>query len=497
MNSSNRKPSLKNLEAILATSISGVRLGILVLVGWLIPGLQNLAAEAKDSPATLSDDSSSSKALCEWWNGKYATGDWLGARDTLEDKGLTLTGKYYGAYFGVVDSQGGSRGFWDQGIEFGAELNAGKLLKLENLEGLKAFGGVRWRDPRGAADPNQFVEASSMFNPSNWISGMQWRITSFGFELGSTDKLPVKDMLVLRGGWLQPQREFIDQPLSKLFLNNAVNSAKGIGGNIPFSSSFSTWGGTLKVKPADWYYAKGGLFMAYPKATDTNNHGLAFQGFGPDPDQNGLMAMLESGVTPKIGSAQLPGKYAMGTYYYGGVKNSFNGTSQYGQYGFYWQADQMLFREPSGVDEAPAPTGKGSYSAGKSFKSPISTESPKLSNQGLSMFNLVTFAPKYNNLYPFYFQSGLVYTGLIPTRDKDQTLFSIAYGQYSYYNTLANRATGSSNQPDYTIFLEGGYRVNLNNWAFVQPFIQYVIRPNGTDQVQNATILGIYTGLTF
>jgi len=367
------------------------------------------------------------------------------------------------------------------------------------LEGVKGFGQFRYRDSQAAADPNQFVEGNSMFNPSNWISGTQFRVLAFGLEIGSSDLLPVKDMVVFRGGWLQPQKEFIDQPLSKLFLNNAVNSAKGVGGNIPFSSSFSTWGGTLKIKPVEWHYIKGGLFMAYPQQTASSNHGLAYEGFAQYPSLNGMMAMLETGITPKIGRSELPGRYAVGTYYYGGQKNSFNGTHQYGQYGFYFQADQMLFREAS---KEPAPLakgpshGKGTVS-GKDFKQPASVETPKLSKQGLSTFNIVSIAPKYNNLFPFYFHTGLVYTGLIPGRDGDLTMFSIAYGSYSSYNISAQQNSGNVNQPHYTAFLEGGYRIAINDWAFVQPFVQYEIRPSGTGNVGNATILGFYTGLTF
>ena len=428
------------------------------------------------------------------------TGNWFGLRDTLGDIGLTFSGKYYGAYFGVVDSQKGARGFWDEGIEFGAEHNFGKLLKADDFNGVKAFAQFRYRDSQNAADPNQFVQGNSTFNPSNWISGTQFRVLNFGLEIGTGTLLPVKDMVVLRGGWLQPQKEFIDQPLSKLFLNNAVNSAKGVGGNIPFSSSFSTWGGTLQVRPTAWHYVKGGLFMAYPQATASGNHGIAFEGFAQNISKNGLMAMLESGVTPKIGPSELPGKYAVGGYYYGGQKNSFNGTYQYGQYGFYFQADQMLYREPS---PEPAPLAKGPSDgksvapSGKNFKEPAALEKPKLSTQGLSMFNLLSYAPKYNNPFPFYFQSGLVYTGLIPHRDADQAIFSVAYGSYSYQNIENLQNRGVANQPNYTMFLEGGYRIAINAWAFFQPFVQYEIRPSGAANVQNATILGFYTGLTF
>ncbi|MBN8710340.1 MAG: carbohydrate porin [Verrucomicrobia bacterium] len=461
------------------------------------------AAHAGTATTTVVEESSSSDSwLKTWWEGKYMTGNWFGLRDTLEDNGLTLGGKYEGAYFGVVDSAGGSRGFYDQQLTFTGDLNFGKLLKTEALEGVKAFGVVRWRDPRQASNPNQFVDASSMFNPSNWQSGTQWRMMSFGMEIGTANLLPVKDMIVLRGGWLQPNREFIDQPLSKLFSNNAINSGKGVGGNIPFSSSFSTWGGTLKIKPVEWHYAKAGLFMSYPQATASGNHGLAYQGYAPDTAQNGLFFMGETGFTPKIGESKLPGKYAFGGYYYEQQNNSYFGQSYNGRYGFYFQADQMVYREPSA--EEPAPLGKGPSDGksvvdgkdAKSFKAPVAAK-PELSKQGLSLFNLISFAPKYNNLYPFYFQSGAVYTGLIPSRDEDQLAFAIGYGSYSFYNIQSLQDRGVVNQPNYSIVLEWDYRIQINKWAYFQPMAQYIIQPNGTGAVQNATVLGFTYGLTF
>lgn len=458
------------------------------------------ALSAKAGQPAVEPSEPEGSALADWWNGKYMTGNWFGLRDTLAERGLKFGGKYEGIFFGVVDSQRGARGFYDQELSFNGEADLAKLTGLEGLDGLTAFGAVRWRDSRASSNPNSFVQASSLFQPSNNQSGTQWRLTTFGLEYASPELFGVDKFLTLRGGWLQPQKEFIDQPLSKLFVNNAIESAKGVGGNIPFSSSFSTWGGTLQVKPTASSYVKGGLFMAYPSATASSNHGLAFEGFGPDVSLNGLMAMAEAGITPKIGASQLPGKYAVGGFYWGQEKDSFNGTSQYGQYGFYWQADQMLFREPS--PEEPAPLAKGpsdgkSVAGGKDFKQPVTSEPAKLSKQGLYTFNLLTFSPKYNNLYPFYFQSGLVYEGLIPTRDKDKTMFAIGFGTYSYQNIEARQNAGNTNQPNYSMVLEWDYRLQINEWAHFQPFVQYIIQPNGTGAVQNATILGFAYGMNF
>jgi len=419
----------------------------------------------------------------KWWNGKgllQGSGNPVfDARKALDDEGFKLNGKYGGAFYGVIDSQNGSRGFWDQEIYFGAELNFGKILNNESLEGFKGWANFRWRDPSPLSNPNEYVEAQSMFNPSHWQSGTQFRVMNFGFDYSTKDLLPVKDMLVVKGGWIQPQREFIQQPLSKLFMNNAIESAKGVGGNIPFSSSFSTWGGTLEVKPHESVYLKNGLFMSYPDATSSFNHGLAYQGYGLNTDLNGLFYMGELGYTPKIGESQLDGKYAFGGYYYGTPENQTRTWSNNyvdGRYGFYFQADQMLYREESVLS---------------STSKKLAMRSRELNKQGLSTFNLITMAPGYarSNNFPFYFQSGLVYTGLIPQRDKDISMIALGYGAYQ----------GNVNTPPktFTSVLEAGYRYQLNGWSFVQPFFQYIMNPAGNGQVTNAAVLGFSTGITF
>lgn len=395
-------------------------------------------------------------AAAKWWNGRKATGDWFVARDVLSDNGLTINAAWRGIYFGIVSSENGTGNAFAQELAFGARLDIAKLSRVKGLDGLEAFGEVRWREPGSGAFPNEAVEASGLFNPSRYAGGVGWRLMNFGFTYTTPELFGIGDLLTLTGGWLQPQKEFIEQPLARLFANNAMASAEGLGGNIPFSSSFSTWGGTIQVKPADWHYTKLGLFMSYPNPTDPLNNGLMFQGIS---SENGLFAMGETGFTPKIGSTKLPGRYAFGGYFYG-EDNEQNGSSKYG---FYWQADQMVFREPS-------------EAAGE------------LSRQGLSVFSLFTAAPDYNNRYPFYIHGGLVYEGLLPSRDNDQLMVAVAYGKYSDA-TQPGRAG--------TALLEAGYRVKINAWSFVQPFAQYIAQPNGTTAVADAAILGLFMGVDF
>lgn len=395
----------------------------------------------------------------ECWQGAGAGGDLFGLRPKLDEQGLSLRAGWRGIYFGILSSENGSGDAFPEEIFFRARLDLARALRWEGLHGLEAFGEARWRDPAYAANPNHTVDADGFFNPSRYSGGVGWRLMSFGLDYVVPELFGREEAIRLRGGWLQPQQEFITQPLARLFANNPVASAEGLGGNIPFSSSFSSWGGTIEAEAADWHYVKLGLFMSFPRSTHPNNNGLMFGG-DSDPAQNGLFFLGETGVTPQIGSGKLEGKYAFGSYYYGEENEEFGSS----KFGFYWQADQMLWRE-SGT-------------------------------QGLSAFSLWVFAPKYNNDFSFYAHGGLVYQGAIPGRDADLLMAVAAVGQYSYYDLVEARAAGQP-EPNQTVLLEAGYRVKLNGWSFVQPFAQYIVHPDGTTAVANAAILGIFFGLDF
>jgi porin len=381
-------------------------------------------------------------------------------RDMTASRGLEFHGRYSGAFFGVAESEQGRRGFWSQQIYFGANLDPTALATTGNSGRFRLKSMFRYREPGPVADPNSFVEANTMFNPSPMGSGKQFRVMSLVAEFSSGDLLPVEDMAVLRAGWIQPQREFLRQPLTSFFLNNAINSSKGVGGNIPFSSSFSTWGGTLALRPTQRSFLKGGLFMVFPRATSTGNHGLAFRGYGPDPSSNSLMFLTEGGVETRLGNDELPGRYAFGTWFSGLDRTSNNGTPTTGQYGFYFQVEQMLFKESGG--------------------------GPK---EGLETFHVATFAPGNNNTFPFYFHSGLGWRGAVPGRPDDTALAAFGLGAYGNGPAVPERT--------YTAVLEAGYVVKVATWADIQPYAQYLVRPDGTDEVRNAVVAGVSVRITF
>jgi len=371
----------------------------------------------------------------------------------------------------------------------------------------------------------------------------------------------------------------------------------------PWNSAYAAWGGTLRVKPLKNTYIQSGLYLAisgtaavtsspysvtdvYPytsvsgnylgqlKPSGYNNtvntingkgqangtggtgkyvaspytsHGFNFQGapsfnpngYGGGYSQNGLYNVNEIGWTPKFGKSQLEGKYALGSYIWGQNNTSYTPTTWVdGQkkptafsqnsaiWGLYLQADQQLFREKS-------------------------NDPAKLSKQGLYSFNEFTFTPPQNNALPFYFQTGLVYKGLIPHRDEDSVGVALGAGFYSsYYNQYidsqnqalenaygskynatvpdgpayvqnvnattgkpATTTTGTGSKkktvPAYTSYyeyaphfsstevIEGFYNIQLNKWASIKPGVQYIINPAGNGTIGNECILQVVAKVAF
>ncbi len=429
------------------------------------------------------------ETAANWWSGSRASGEWMGLRPTLEDRGIVITGKYLGTVYGLVAGGLEDHATYDEELKFDGRIDLAKLTGWEPLQGLVAVGGVRWRDGENI---NDFVGASPAFNPSSYQGGKAWRLLPFYLSYTTPELLGVKNLLTISGGWQNPYEFFARQEDAKLFRNNIIVSGKGISSNgVGWSSSYAAWGGTVKIVPNHWSYAQGGLYMAIPGDADTANHGFAMAGASP-ASSNGLFGMAELGVTPKI--AGLPGKYAVGGYYWGLENTSFFGATYDAKFGFYGMAEQMLYREPSAGPEV-ADGGKTAPD-GKSLKNPVAPVT-KESKQGLRWLSFLNYAPKYDNAMPFFFYTGLVYEGLIPGRDQDQAGIALAYGNYSYYQILAKRESGVDVVDTYEGVLEFEYRFQVNKWLFAQPFLQYVIRPGGDGQVANATVLGLHFGVTF
>ncbi len=160
-------------------------------------------------------------------------------------------------------------------------------------------------------------------------------------------------------------------------------------------------------------------------------------------------------------------------------------------YGFYWVLDQMLFREAPSVvtTEGLSKDGKGVAS-----KNPQTVEKP--SQQGLGFFGRIAFQPQDRNFLGFYFDTGLVYTGLIPTRDEDRLGVGFAYAQLSN-GAQDNLELEGSTGVGAEMAVEFSYEAVITPWLSIQPDAQLIINPGGTQDLNNAFLVGGRLTVTF
>ena len=580
-------------------------------------GLVVFATSARSEESVPSRDASSGESfpsisssaeafVKKWWNGTGGLGSWFGLHQPLADRGLNVSGFAKEAYFGGVS--GGlpnqPKSNWAGEVKLNLLCDGEKLF---GIEGLTMESVWRYRQADGSQNTASTgleagtVGSAAMFNPNHMYGGLGIRVLTQQIQWQSDKGNDPRFRINL--GWVNPFEQFLQQPLSKLFMNYAIESSKGIGGQagpgipvwsasqkkyvtyqtspVPWSGSYATWGGSLRVKPTSHTYVLSGLYLAisgaagvqsfeytptsvYPytnvdrsylgkirpagytqvstvnaqgqptgKTTkssyvvpDQNNHGFNFQGsakFNPNGDgglyqQNGLYNVNEVGWTPKLGANKLEGHYAVGGYIWGQDNTSFTPTSYVeGQtkptafsknnliWGMYFQADQRLYAEREAspaaptLDQGPAPT---------SATRPSKT-------QGLYSFNVFSLTPPQNSAMPFYFQTGLVYKGPIPHRNDDQVGICLGAGFYSsYYNQYidsqnqalkvayngsnATPANTVSNEPNHqyaphfssTEVLEAFYSIQLNKWAALNPYAQWIVNPAGNGTVANDLIMG-------
>jgi carbohydrate-selective porin OprB len=143
-----------------------------------------------------------------------------GFESRLADYGLSVGGDWQGNYYGSVAGGYRTGSAFDEQIKLAFIYDFGKKL---HLKGLKAYSNFRYRD---GDDINLIAGAANGFNPSNIQSGKELRLMAQYLEY-----MTENGSFMINAGWMNPYDFFLQQPLSKLFQNNQIASAKGIGGN--------------------------------------------------------------------------------------------------------------------------------------------------------------------------------------------------------------------------------------------------------------------------
>jgi len=400
---------------------------------------------------------------------QYLTGDWFGARTTLEDIGIKPIITY------ASDSLGNPVGGESQGFTYWQNIGAEVGVDFEKLAGLTGstfMVSASWR--YGKSLTRDYIK--NTFNVQQLCCGDTYKLVSLYWDQSFCD-----DIFDVRLGRLALGDEFLHSPIYWNFVNNGVDgNPVGIFLNIPGVTAYpnATWGVRLRGRPREDLYVMAGVYNNDPTLSNNDNHGTDFTFRGPP------FVIGELGFLNNVGEDDdgLPGHYKFGGYYQNGdyddLLRDSNGNpyvvsglaprQDRGNWGIYFLIDQMIYSE-AGSD----------------------------SEQGLTPFFSFLINPETNkSQMPIFMNGGFIYRGAIPGRDDDVAGFAFIYGGYSDDLQMSQGLDPAApGVQSYELVLEWNYNVMITKWLHVQPDIQYIFNPGGADEYPNALVMGLQLAL--
>jgi len=416
------------------------------------------------------DDFVSSPPAMPWWDWDAATGDWIGSRTKLQDKGVEIFGGYSYTIQSAIstDGSGGAEGIYSGILDYGVQLDLEKLIGWQG-----ASAQTLWLWIHGNAIEESLRD--DLLISSDLAGFDTFRMLDLWFQQNLLD-----DRISLRVGQFTADSEFVRSAYSGVFLNRSLSWPAFLAANLPGggpSVPLATLGVRLAVQPTDSLTLQSAIFQGNVYDQKINPHGFLWNLNG----DVGFFLINEAQFRWHLSAADagLPGQMKAGFWVQTGQSaNPLAATTSSATFGGYLVFDQMLYRETT-------------FEGTKSKASP-----PGLSPQGLGWFGRIGGAPPESSIVEFYFDTGLVYTGLIPTRDADRAGVAFAYGQLS---------SGASEIPTFRdsygdgfqMVLEATYQAQITPWMTIQPNMQFIISPGSKLSHDNAVVLGGSVAIRF
>ena len=391
-----------------------------------------------------------------------------GFRTRAADKGITFTAQY------TAEIWGNPVGGVSSGTVYTGLMTLEGKIDLQKLLGWRgASFSTRWYWLSGQDISAEHV--GNIFSASNISGYATIRMNEVWLQQNFTD-----DRISIRVGQLGADSEFYVSTYAVVFLNAALSWSPSLFTNNPNGGPVYPMSGPaiqLALTPVNWLNYHGAIFQGNPFAQNVNRYGFRWD----LSSSNGYFSIHELTflLNQEPGSRSLPGTFKLGGWFDTAPDPNANG-SQPWNYGLYFVADQMLYRVADS-DTAPVTDNRNQQAA-----------APPPTSKGLGMFTHLGLTPQNSSFINFYVDGGLTYKGLIPTRNNDILGLAVAYGHLSH-DALNN--VGTSN-PGYEIVLETTYQIELATWLSLQPDVQYVIHPSGTN-IANALVLGARATLSF
>lgn len=381
------------------------------------------------------------------------TGDWRGVRTDWAETGVDVFFNYDAMFAGNVSGGVSEDSDYADNWFFGAKLD---LDRLAGWAGTTFTVSAINRHGLGI-DP----AVGGVFSVMQIVGGDTLLLYNVLLEKTLKD-----GDVSLKLGRLASSEDFATSPLYAYSLNNVVNGQirAVLLDNVMTSYPYAVWGGRVKAKLTDETDAQVGVYQISPSMFDPENHGVDFS----IASEDGVSVVSQLDWHPELAGRR--------SHFFAGMNNTFfmdipefgasSGTT--GQFNrFYAHGDIELFRE--GGSETEGLT--GFVAAAYTWQDEVA-------------------------IIPAQLTGGLHYVGLLPGRPADRTVLFATYGECSDAYSDAQVAAGGSSA-SHEIVIEFGHRIQIGKWAYAQPDVQFIRRPGGTGDIDDAVVVGVQFGAVF
>jgi porin len=385
-------------------------------------------------------------------------------RASFARAGINYGASYTGEYFDVA-SGGLSRGSSYNGlVDAYVDVDLDRLL---GWKGAAVHANVYYLHGEGPTAKH----VGNLFAVSN-LEGLEtFRLDELWFE-----QALLEDKLKVRLGALAADTEFFISDTAGAFLNGTFGWAGIVAADMVQGGPaypLTSMGARLQFDPTENVSILAAIYNgspANPFAADPqadNRHGVDFR-FG-----DSALMIVEGQFRYDIG---LPGTVKLGGWrqFNDNVYTDFlTGAPVDGSHGLYAVVDQQIWKNGS--------------------------------DQSVSVFTRVSGSPTRQNLIDYYVDTGILFTGFVPSRPNDA--FGAAFG----YGHISNRYAASeiaAMQPvisDYEAALEINYTTELAPGITVIPDFQYIWNPGGRVEdpnrpgqpIPDAAVFGVRTRVSY
>ncbi len=398
----------------------------------------------------------------------HLLGDWLGLLPKMTDAGITPTLNY------VNNIAGNPTGGKSQGLAYADNIGFALDFDLHKIVGLDGGSFLISMSQRDGTSLSQ-RSVGNVFSIQQVYGGQTFHLIDVAYQ----QKL-FEDKLELSVGRIAAGDDFLVSPYNYLFMQNGFDgNPVGVFFNSPGMTAYpnATWGARVKVRPTKRTYVMVGVYNGDATIRADDSHGANMSMNGP------LFVMAEAGYKYNglPGDSQYLGNYKIGGWY---DRNTFTDYTTVGTGG-------------------PVGTTQGNWGIYGMFDQVVLPFAELGANRGMGVFGSVLVSPDQSvSQMPYFFTAGVAARGIWASRPTDVAGFGAVFGQFSNdlqdaqeRQQLLDPTIGVQNHES---VLELTYRFNLSHGAiFVQPDLQYVIRPGGTGQINNAVVLGCQMGINF